>query len=184
LAGAGGGAAQTVVIAPLTFIVTASVTGKPRADGTRESLSSIVARTYKTAGVRGFYPGGTAIALRQITNWSGRQGFCELSRDGVRKVMHGGAKDAKLTPGQEIVAGIIGGTLACWNHPIEVARIEAQARANAGEKGASMLGIWRDIVRERGPAGLFKGIVPRALLGVWQTLCMVTGVKLVQSAMS
>ena len=36
------------------------------------------------------------------------------------------------------------------------------------------------VVKEQGPAGLFKGVVPRMFLGVWQTLCMVTGAKLLQ----
>lgn len=183
LAGAGGGAAQTVVIAPLTYVVTAAVTGAPRADGSREPLGATIARTYATSGVKGFYPGGSAIALRQMTNWASRQGFTEWARGAVVTMTHGAdaPPDARLTPAQEIAAGVVGGTLACWNHPIEVARIEAQARANAGEPPLSIGGIWASIVRERGPAGLFKGIVPRAFLGVWQTLCMVSGVKMIQS---
>lgn len=32
--------------------------------------------------------------------------------------------------------------------------------------------------------GLFQGIVPRVLLGIWQTLFMVTGAKLVQDALA
>ena len=35
----------------------------------------------------------------------------------------------------------------------------------------------------QGPKGLFKGLFPRVLLGIWQTLFMVTGAKLVQDAM-
>lgn len=34
------------------------------------------------------------------------------------------------------------------------------------------------IAREHGVAGLFKGLVPRMCLGVWQTLFMVTGAKM------
>jgi hypothetical protein len=187
LAGAGGGAAQTVVIAPLTYVVTAAVTGARLPDGSRESASALIRRTYAAKGVKGFYPGGSAIALRQMSNWASRQGFTEFARAKVRAAFHGTGPDAaaaRLTPAQEIAAGIVGGTLACWNHPIEVARIEAQARANAGEAHRSIAGIWRAIVAEQGPAGLFKGIVPRAFLGVWQTLCMVTGVKLVQDALA
>lgn len=30
---------------------------------------------------------------------------------------------------------------------------------------------------------MFKGLVPRVLLGIWQTLFMVTGAKLVQEAL-
>ncbi len=36
----------------------------------------------------------------------------------------------------------------------------------------------------QGVRGLFQGIVPRVLLGVWQTLFMVTGAKLVQDALA
>ena len=36
------------------------------------------------------------------------------------------------------------------------------------------------IVKEDGALGLFKGIVPRIGLGVWQTLFMVTGAKMVK----
>lgn len=35
----------------------------------------------------------------------------------------------------------------------------------------------------QGPTGLFKGLFPRVLLGIWQTLFMVTGAKLVQDAL-
>ena len=35
----------------------------------------------------------------------------------------------------------------------------------------------------QGPKGLFKGLFPRVLLGIWQTLFMVTGAKLVQDAL-
>ena len=36
----------------------------------------------------------------------------------------------------------------------------------------------------QGMRGLFQGIVPRVLLGIWQTLFMVTGAKLVQDALA
>ena len=178
LAGAGGGAAQTVVIAPLTYVVTAAVTNTPRADGTKEPLGALVSRTYAAHGVKGFYPGGSAIALRQMSNWASRQGFTEWARGGAKKFFHGAdGPDVKLSAAQEAAAGVVGGTLACWNHPIEVARIEAQARANAGQPALSIAGIGGAVVRERGPAGRFAGVGPRVLLGVWQTLCMVTGVS-------
>lgn len=62
----------------------------------------------------------------------------------------------------------------------EVARIEMQAAANAGEASRSMLKVMSGIVTTEGPAGLFKGVVPRILLGIWQTLFMVTGAKLLK----
>ena len=41
----------------------------------------------------------------------------------------------------------------------------------------------RDIVKESGVGGLFRGIVPRIGLGIWQTLFMVTGAKMVKETL-
>lgn len=49
-------------MAPMTFLVTAAVTGK---EGDT-SASSVIKRTYREHGIKGFYPGGSAIALRQV----------------------------------------------------------------------------------------------------------------------
>ena len=178
LAGAGGGIAQTAVIAPATYVVTARVTGGPG-----ESTSSILRRTYAAKGLAGFYPGGSAIAMRQCTNWASRQGFTEAVRDRFKVAFHGGDRGAKLTKTQEIGAGIVGGTLACWNHPIEVVRIEAQAAAHAGAAGRSVPAILRDIVASQGPSGLFKGLVPRIFLGCWQSVCMISLYKIAVDAL-
>eukprot|EP01079_Euglenida_sp_SAG-EU17-18_P001682 gene1682-2878_t len=199
LAGAGGGICQVVVMGPCTFLVTAVVTGK----GT---VSEHLSNTWQSKGskyghrargffgftvlmkqlanlfhlvVAGFYPGGSAIAMRQATNWASRQGFTEAARSRVRSFYQMPPSE-KLSIKQEAASGMIGGLLSCWNHPFEVCRIEMQARAVAGESKLSMLGVMKQVNGEYGPAGLFKGIIPRACLGIWQTLFMVTGAKLVR----
>lgn len=58
--------------------------------------------------MQGFYTGGTAIAFRQMTNWAGRQGFTEAVRSQMKTCLHG-SKKAKLTKGQEVGAGVLGG---------------------------------------------------------------------------
>lgn len=174
LAGAGGGVAQVSIMAPCTFLVTGAVTGDKGV-----STMERVRRTYAAKGVRGFYPGGTAIAFRQATNWASRQGFTEAVRERLKLHFHGSA-DAALTRSQEVCAGVVGGTLACWNHPFEMARIEAQARAEAGQRALSMPGVFSLVLKEQGPAGLFAGVIPRIGLGIWQTLFMVTGAKIVK----
>lgn len=174
LAGAGGGVCQVVVMGPCTFLVTAAVTGDKGM-----SITNKAAETFKAKGIRGFYPGGVAIAFRQATNWASRQGFTEAVRNQFKVIFHG-KKDAKLTVGQEALSGIIGGALSTWNQPFEVARIQQQAAAAAGEPSKNMIQTFGVIVKEQGVAGLFKGVIPRIGLGVWQTLFMVTGAKLLK----
>ena len=60
------------------------------------------------ATVQGFYPGGTAIAFRQMTNWASRQGFTEAVRDQFKLRLHGN-KSAKLSKTEEVSSGILGG---------------------------------------------------------------------------
>lgn len=71
-------------------------------------------------------------------------------RELIKRTYHEDPAVAKLTVGQEVSAGIIGGTLACWNHPFEVARIEAQARAATGQPKLGMLEIFRQVKGEYG----------------------------------
>jgi hypothetical protein len=40
--------------------------------------------------------------------------------------------------------------------------------------------VFQSIVKTEGMGGLFKGIIPRIGLGIWQTLFMVTGAKLLK----
>jgi len=97
---------------PCTFLVTAAVTG-----GKHVSVFSKASEVWASKGIKGFYPGGTAIAFRQATNWASRQGFTEAVREQFKVLLHDGDKTAKLSVAQEAWAGIIGGALSCWNHP-------------------------------------------------------------------
>lgn len=176
LAGAGGGVCQVSVMGPCTFLVTAAVTSS----GSNKSTMTQLKETMAAKGVRGLYPGGSALAFRQATNWASRVGFTEAIRQRLKK----NTKDGKLTITQEATAGIIGGAISCWNHPFEVARIEMQARGAHGQAQLSMLQVFNLVVKEHGPAGLFKGVLPRIGLGVWQTLFMVSGANLVKDMLS
>ena len=169
-----------VVLGPCTFLVTAAVTGDKSI-----TMGQRIASVWAKEGVKGFYPGGVALAFRQSTNWASRQGFTELIRGQLRVLFHKDEK-AKLTVGQEALAGIIGGAVSCWNHPFEVARIQMQATAAEGKDGpkSGMVKVMSTIVKEQGVQGLFKGITPRILLGAWQTLFMVTGAKLIKQYLS
>jgi hypothetical protein len=60
-----------------------------------------------------------------------------------------------------------------------------QASAAAGEKvKRGMVTVMKDIIKEQGVAGLFKGVVPRIGLSVWQTLFMVTGARMIKDTLT
>lgn len=158
-----------------TSKVTAAVTG---GSGQSTSALQLAQKTYAKNGLRGFYPGGSAIAFRQASNWASRQGITEFVRIRMRVAKYNDPK-AKLGKGEEALCGVMGGTLSSWNHPFEVARIEMQARANAGQPALSMLGVFRHVLNEHGPLGLFQGIIPRIGLNIWQTLFMVSLVHVI-----
>jgi len=175
IAGAGAGVAQVSVMGPCTFVVTAVVTGSKDV-----KVSEVISKTYKEKGFfKGFYPGASAIAARQASNWASRQGFTEFFRARIAEFRHGDI-NAKLSKGEEVMSGTLGGTFATWNQPFEVARIQMQAAAVEGKARLSMPATITMIVKEQGVGGLFAGIVPRVGLGIWQTLFMVTGAKMIK----
>lgn len=61
IAGAGGGVCQVSVMGPCTFLVTSVVTGDKNT-----SMLQHLRRTWASKGIAGFYPGGVAIAFRQV----------------------------------------------------------------------------------------------------------------------
>eukprot|EP00755_Sulcionema_specki_P023187 Sspe_Gene.14174::Locus_4897_Transcript_5_10_Confidence_0.217_Length_1237::g.14174::m.14174 len=179
IAGAGGGVAQTVVMGPMTFLVTAKVTGDKNVPTSRRVMD-----TFKSKGIRGFYSGSSAVAFRQATNWASRQGLTDGVRQLVFKYNHNGDRSVKLSKGEEIFCGVIGGFLSCWNHPFEVARIQMQGRGITSEAKLNLFQTLAMVYRDNGLAGWFKGVVPRIGLGIWQTLFMVTGARIVKDALA
>ena len=172
--GFGGGVAQVTVLGPCTFLVTAAVTGD-KGISTMDRVKS----TYAKSGIGGFYRGGTALMLRQGSNWASRQGFTDAIRIQMKVRLHND-KNYKLSVGEEALAGIIGGALSTWNQPFEVMRIEAQANAAKGLPPANIFHTTSLIIKESGFAGLFKGVIPRMGLCIAQTLFMVTVPKLLE----
>ncbi len=168
IGGFGGGVCQVTVMGPCTFLITASVASQ----GTKGQMSMMerMGHTFKTQGVGGFYKGGTALMLRQGSNWASRQGITDAVRAQIRKVK---GKD-KLSIGDEALSGVIGGCLSTWNQPFEVLRIDAQAAGARGEPSKNILETSSKILKESGVGGFFRGVIPRMGLCVAQTLFMVT----------
>lgn len=166
--GFGGGVAQVVVLGPCTYLVTAAVAGDKNM-----SLGQRISDTFSKRGISGFYQGGTALMLRQGSNWASRQGITDFVRNQFKN-NHKDPKNAKLSVTEEALSGIVGGALSTWNQPFEVMRIEAQAAAAKGMAPKNIFETTSSIVKENGVSGLFKGIIPRCGLCVGQTLFMVT----------
>ena len=56
---------------PCTYLITASVAGASASGGAMGTLDRIK-NTYARGGIGGFYQGGTALMLRQGSNWASR----------------------------------------------------------------------------------------------------------------
>lgn len=85
LSGAGGGAAQALVMGPTSLIVTACVAAASNSESEEVSAFQVAQRIIKEKGVFGLYRGAPAVAMRQATNWASRQGFTEFVRPRIRK---------------------------------------------------------------------------------------------------
>ncbi|KAG0141183.1 hypothetical protein CROQUDRAFT_52112 [Cronartium quercuum f. sp. fusiforme G11] len=134
-------------------------------------------------GIRGINKGVHAVAVRQCTNWGSRMGFARLAEDGIRNLRNRPA-GTPLTASDKVTSSVIGGALGCWNHPIEVVRVEMQSmakhRSGRPEK-LTILNTMGYIYREHGMQGLFKGVLPRLGLSVWRTVCFVSVADYVRS---
>ena len=169
LGGFGGGCAQVVVLGPCTYLITAKVS-EVKGEAS-VSMTQRMVQTWQSQGLAGFYRGGTALMLRQGSNWASRQGLTDASRALIKSVNGGGGK---LSVGEEFLAGTIGGGLSVWNQPFEVCRIVQQHASARGLPSTTMMQTMSMIVKENGAMGLFQGAGPRAGLCVVQTLFMVT----------
>ncbi|GAA5840483.1 hypothetical protein JCM9279_007342 [Rhodotorula babjevae] len=132
---------------------------------------------YQTEGLRGINKGVNAVALRQATNWGSRIGIARAAEQGIKNLGHKQPQD-KLSGSEKVLASAIGGALGCWNHPIEVIRVEMQSLASSSSPARpthpTILGTARYILAVDGWKGLFRGVTPRIGLSVWRTICLVS----------
>ena len=139
-----------------------------------QSTFATFADIYRKEGIRGINKGVNAVAIRQTTNWGSRFGLSRLAEQGIRKVV--GKEDGqKMSVMEKILASGLGGGLSAWNQPIEVIRVEMQSKTEDPNrpKNLTVGKTLRYIYGQNGIMGLYRGVVPRIGLGVWQTICMV-----------
>ncbi|KAK2624247.1 hypothetical protein QTJ16_006197 [Diplocarpon rosae] len=129
---------------------------------------------YRKEGIKGINKGVNAVAIRQMTNWGSRFGLSRLAEQGIRKVT-GKEDGTKLGPWEKILASALGGGLSAWNQPIEVIRVEMQSKTDDPNRPKKMTvgNTAKYIYSNNGLKGLYRGVVPRIGLSVWQTVCMV-----------
>lgn len=174
LGGMGGGVAQAyATMGFCTTMKTAEITRHKQAAAGAPAASTwaLFADIYRREGIKGINKGVNAVAFRQMTNWGSRMGFARLAEAPVRKLSGKSDKD-KLSAAERIACSTIGGTLATWNRPIEVIRVEMQSMAKDANRPANMtiLSTGQYIYSHNGMKGLYRGVTPRICLGVWQTV--------------
>jgi Mitochondrial carrier protein len=69
-----------------------------------------------------------------------------------------------------LLASVLGGSLAVWNHPLEVCRVEMQSMVKAHDRPAKMtvLSTVKYVYAKDGIRGLYRGVVPRIALFVFR----------------
>ncbi|OBT68127.1 hypothetical protein VE03_01446 [Pseudogymnoascus sp. 23342-1-I1] len=139
-----------------------------------QSTFATFADIYRKEGIKGINKGVNAVAIRQMTNWGSRFGLSRLAESGIRKAT-GKEEGAKLGAWEKILASGLGGGLSAWNQPIEVIRVEMQSKTADPNrpKNLTVGKTFNYIYSQNGIKGLYRGVVPRIGLGVWQTICMV-----------
>ncbi|KAI1656174.1 mitochondrial carrier [Daldinia decipiens] len=129
---------------------------------------------YRKEGIRGINRGVNAVAIRQMTNWGSRFGLSRLAEQGIRRITKK-ENGEKLSALEKITASALGGGLSAWNQPIEVIRVEMQSKKEDPNRPKKMTvgNTFKYIYESNGLKGLYRGVMPRIGLGVWQTVCMV-----------
>ncbi|ROV95774.1 hypothetical protein VPNG_08753 [Cytospora leucostoma] len=175
--GVTGGVAQAyATMGFCTCMKTAEITKKKVAStGVKPpSTWATFADIYRREGIAGINKGVNAVAIRQMTNWGSRFGLSRLAEGGIRSVT-GKREGEKLSAIEKIIASGLGGGLSAWNQPIEVIRVEMQSKAEDPNRPKKMTvgNTFKYIYQTNGIKGLYRGVVPRIGLGMWQTICMV-----------
>ena len=138
----------------------------------QKTTLQVAADIIRREGIAGMYRGVNALAMRQFTNWGSRFGISRAAEDMLR----GGDARKKLSTVERLSAAAVGGSLACWNHPIEVIRIELQRHDGDRAAGSrSIFGAAKNIYSTGGLPAFFRGVTPRIGHSLALTILMVFG---------
>lgn len=160
-----GGIAQAVVMTPAGMIFTSLNVNQGKKGYENDNAWTVAKRIVKERGLKGLFYGGGPMCLRQASNWSSRSLFTEIARTNL--------KMSKFGVLGEIGSGVIGGLGSCWNTPIETIRVNMHRDVSMGKDSQSFGYYWNRISDEEGMSGLFRGVSPRGIQAIWQTVFMV-----------
>ncbi|CAJ0579800.1 unnamed protein product, partial [Mesorhabditis spiculigera] len=115
----------------------------------------VVKKLYKQGGIASIYKGTCATLLRDIP-----ASAAYLSVYEFLKKSFSGDTDKKLSPGAVLLAGGLAG-IANWSVciPADVLKSRLQT-APEGKYPDGIRGVFKEVMREEGPKGLFKGFTP------------------------
>lgn len=160
-----GGVAQAVVMTPAGMVFTSLNVNKGKPGYENDTAMSVAKRIIDENGLKGMYVGGTPMAIRQASNWASRGLFTELCRTNLKLSRFGLLG--------EIGSGVIGGVGSCWNTPIETVRVLMQRDVGCGLPPKTFGQYVDEEMEAGGVPALFRGVTPRAVQAVWQTVFMV-----------
>ena len=160
-----GGVAQSIVMTPAGMIFTSLTVNRGKKGYESDTAITVTNRILKEKGILGMYSGIQPMALRQATNWATRSGLTEVVRTSLRLTEYGVIG--------EIASGAIGGLGSLWNTPVETIRVLIAKDVSMGKTPKSFGQYWSHMVDEQGYPGLFRGVTPRGIQAIWQTVFMV-----------
>lgn len=160
-----GGVAQSIVMTPAGMIFTSLNVNQGKKGYENDNAITVTKRILKEKGIIGMYYGIKPMAMRQASNWATRSGLTEVCRTAFHLTDYGVMG--------EIASGAIGGLGSLWNTPIETIRVLIAKDVSMGVPTKSFGQYWSDIVEEQGYPGLFRGVTPRGIQAIWQTVFMV-----------
>jgi len=160
-----GGVAQSIVMTPAAMVFTSLNLNRGKKGYENDNAITVAQRIIKEKGLRGMFIGAGPMATRQATNWASRSCFTEIARTTFRMSNYGLVG--------EFGSGVLGGLGSSWNTPVETIRVLMQMDVGAGRPPKSSREYWDAVVKEQGYIGLFRGVTPRAIQAVWQTLFLV-----------
>jgi hypothetical protein len=164
-AGVVGGVAQAIIMTPCGMVFTSLNVNKGKKGYENDTAITAAKRIIDKDGLKGLFVGGGPMAARQASNWASRSFLTELCRSNLNLSKYGLVG--------EISSGIIGGLGSCWNTPIETVRVLMQRDVSCGMEPKSFNGYIQHEMESGGIPSLFKGVSPRAIQAVWQTIFMV-----------